>query len=189
MKGHEHESKIYVVSRASHSEQYGLDERRNDCGVREKSKKMQQLDVFFNNFSTCFGHHYAHLQENKTCVTACGVLRWFCWMWLVAVVGRCLVGCYCTVKFTVRLTMHGHRHLKKRFWISGGSEVLYSSVCATHTFGPGHSLVQELQKSLPPGLKRSQRAVVQLSAPNSRNWNAQNWTSTPLRVTFRVVSN
>ena len=39
-----------------------------------------------------FGHHYAHLQENKTYVTACGVLRWFCWMWLVAVVGRCLVG-------------------------------------------------------------------------------------------------
>jgi len=23
-----------------------------------------------NTFSTCFGHHYAHLQENKTCVTA-----------------------------------------------------------------------------------------------------------------------
>jgi len=46
-----------------------------------------------NTFSTCFGHHYAHLQENKTYVTARGVLRWFCWMWLVAVVGRCLVGC------------------------------------------------------------------------------------------------
>jgi len=46
-----------------------------------------------NTVSTCFGHHYAHLQENKTCVTACGVLRWFCWMWLVAVVGRCVVGC------------------------------------------------------------------------------------------------
>ena len=29
----------------------------------------------FNNFSTCFGHHYVHLQENKTYVTACGVLR------------------------------------------------------------------------------------------------------------------
>jgi len=39
-----------------------------------------------NTFSTCFGHHYAHLQEKKTCVTARGVLRWFCWMWLVAVV-------------------------------------------------------------------------------------------------------
>jgi len=23
-----------------------------------------------NTFSTCFGHHYAHLQENKTCVRA-----------------------------------------------------------------------------------------------------------------------
>jgi len=51
-----------------------------------------------NTFSTCFEHHYAHLQENKTCVTACVVLRWFCWMWLVAVVGRCLVGCeHCEV--------------------------------------------------------------------------------------------
>jgi len=46
-----------------------------------------------NTFSTCFGRHYAHLQENKTCVTARGVLRWFCWMWLVAVVGRCVFGC------------------------------------------------------------------------------------------------
>jgi len=47
----------------------------------------------FNSFSACFGHHYAHLQENKTCFTAGVVLRWFCWMWLVAVVGRRLVGC------------------------------------------------------------------------------------------------
>ena len=31
--------------------------------------------------------------EQRPCVTACGVLRWFCWMWLVAVVGRCVVGC------------------------------------------------------------------------------------------------
>jgi len=23
--------------------------------------------------------------EQRPCVTACGVLRWFCWMWLVAV--------------------------------------------------------------------------------------------------------
>ena len=26
-------------------------------------------------------------------VTVFGVLFWFCWMWLVAVVGRCLAGC------------------------------------------------------------------------------------------------
>jgi len=50
-----------------------------------------------DTYSTCFGHHYVHLQENKTCVTAYGVLRWFCWMWLVAVVGRCVR----TVTFTV----------------------------------------------------------------------------------------
>ena len=43
--------------------------------------------------STCFGHHYAHLKENKGSVTVFGVLFWFCWMWLVAVVGRCVVGC------------------------------------------------------------------------------------------------
>jgi len=30
--------------------------------------------------------------EQRPCVTAYGVLRWFCWMWLVAVVGRCVVG-------------------------------------------------------------------------------------------------
>jgi len=46
-----------------------------------------------NTVSTCFGHHYAHLQETKTCATAHGVLCWFCWMWLVVVVGRCVVGC------------------------------------------------------------------------------------------------
>jgi hypothetical protein len=43
--------------------------------------------------STCFGHHYVHLQEIKDRVNAYGVLLWFCWMWLVAVVGRCVVGC------------------------------------------------------------------------------------------------
>jgi len=73
-------------------------ENKSKCEVREKTNKMQQLDVYYQHFSTWFGHHYANLQENKTCVTARGVLRWFCWMWLVAVVGRCLVGCeHCEV--------------------------------------------------------------------------------------------
>ena len=47
--------------------------------------------VLSTSVSTCFGHHYAHLQENKDRVTVFGVLLWFCWMWLVAVVGRCVV--------------------------------------------------------------------------------------------------
>jgi len=49
--------------------------------------------LLLTSVSTCFGHHYAHLQENKDPVTAFGVLFLFCWMWLVAVVGRCLAGC------------------------------------------------------------------------------------------------
>jgi hypothetical protein len=49
--------------------------------------------LLLTSVSTCFGHHYAHLQENKGPVTVFVVFFWFCWMWLVAVVGRCLVGC------------------------------------------------------------------------------------------------
>ena len=49
--------------------------------------------LLLTSVSTCFGHHYAHLQENKCPVTTFGVLFWFCWMWLEAVVGRCVVGC------------------------------------------------------------------------------------------------
>ena len=49
--------------------------------------------LLLTSASTCFGHHYAHLQENKERVTVFRVLFWFCWMWLVAVVWRCLVRC------------------------------------------------------------------------------------------------
>ena len=62
----------------------------------ESMKREDQQDATIRCFlltsvSTCFGHHYAQLQENKGPVTAFGVF-WFCWMWLVAVVGRCLAG-------------------------------------------------------------------------------------------------
>ena len=61
---------------------------------RERKPTRCNNQMFIINIvSTCFGHHYAHLQENKTYVTACVVLRWFCWMWMVAAVGRCVVGC------------------------------------------------------------------------------------------------
>jgi len=54
-------------------------------------KKEDQQDATIRcllliSVSTCFGHHYVHLQENKDPVTAFGVFFWFCWMWLVAVV-------------------------------------------------------------------------------------------------------
>ena len=62
------------------------------------NRKKQQQDatircLLLTSVSTCFGHHYAHLQENKEPVSAFGVLFWFCWMWMVAVVGRYLAGC------------------------------------------------------------------------------------------------
>jgi hypothetical protein len=61
--------------------------------------------LLLTSVSTCFGHHYAHLQENKGPVTASGVLFWFCWMWLVVVVGRCIVGCeHCSHPTTQRPT-------------------------------------------------------------------------------------
>ena len=55
--------------------------------------QLNRNSLLLTAVSTCFGHHYAHLQENKGPVTAFGVLFWFCWMWLVAVDGRCLAGC------------------------------------------------------------------------------------------------
>ena len=64
----------------------------------QNMKKEDQQDatircLLLTSVSSFFGHHYAHLQENKGPITAFGVLFWFCWMWLVAVVGRCLAGC------------------------------------------------------------------------------------------------
>jgi len=80
--------------------------------------------LIFNNFSTCFGHHYAHLQENKTYATACGVLRcnkrgkldisfnvffvWYC------VVNLDEISCVYESVY-----MHGHRHLKFTLHVSG----------------------------------------------------------------------
>ena len=64
---------------------------------REDQQDATMRCLLLTSVSACFGHHYAHLQENKGPVTAFGVLFWFCWMWLVAVVGRCLEGCeYCS---------------------------------------------------------------------------------------------
>ena len=64
------------------------------CIVWRDRKNQQDAKIrclLLTSVSTCFGHHYAHLHENKDRVTAFGVLFWFCWMWLVAVVGRCVL--------------------------------------------------------------------------------------------------
>ena len=58
--------------------------------VKRERKNQQDAIIrclLSTSVSTCFRHHYALLQENKGRVTAFGVLFWFCWLWLVAVVG------------------------------------------------------------------------------------------------------
>ena len=51
---------------------------------REQNMKREDQQVatirclLLTSVSTCFGHHYAHLQEIKYPVTAFGVLFWFC---------------------------------------------------------------------------------------------------------------
>ena len=57
---------------------------------RDKTNKMQQSDVYYQLLSQhVSGIIMPIFRRTNTCVTAYGVLRWFCWMWLVAVVGRC----------------------------------------------------------------------------------------------------
>jgi len=62
---------------------------------RERKPTRCNNQIFFIKF--CLNMFRALLcpssGEQRPCVTSCGVLRWFCWMWLVAVVGRCVVGC------------------------------------------------------------------------------------------------
>ena len=72
-----------------------LDVVGSGCGALVSSNQQDATVrcLLLTSVSTCFGHRYTRLQENKGPVTAFGVLFWFCWMWLVAVVGRCVVGC------------------------------------------------------------------------------------------------
>jgi len=43
--------------------------------------------------STCFGHHYAHHQENKTVSYCMRCSAWVCRLWLVVVLWSCVVSC------------------------------------------------------------------------------------------------
>ena len=55
------------------------------CEERKNQQDATVRCLLSTSVSTCFEHHYAHLQENKDRVTAYGALLWFCWMWLVQV--------------------------------------------------------------------------------------------------------
>ena len=82
---------------------------------REKTNKMQQSDVYYQQCLNMFRASLCPSSGEKIpCVTACGVLRWVCWMWLVAVVGRCVVGCeHCpTTQRPTTTTNHIQQNLR-----------------------------------------------------------------------------
>jgi len=54
--------------------------------------------------------------EQRPCVTACGVLHWFCWMWLVPVLGRCVAGCQHTVLGRKRRASHCRKEVALMKW-------------------------------------------------------------------------
>jgi hypothetical protein len=66
---------------------------------REDQQDASIRCLLLTSVLTCFGHHYAYLQENKGPVTAFGVLFWFCWM-------RCVVGCEHTVLASYNAAPH-----------------------------------------------------------------------------------
>ena len=89
-------SAFYVRFLSHNYDFWGKHHFETTNGLNMKREDQQDATIgclLLTSVSTCFGHHYAHHQESKGPVTAFGVLFWFCWMWLVAVVGRCLAGC------------------------------------------------------------------------------------------------
>jgi len=69
---------------------------------------MQKSDVYYQHFLNMFRASLCPSSgEQRLCVTACGVLCWFCWMWLVAVVGRCVVGCEHCEGYCSNAVIHG----------------------------------------------------------------------------------
>ena len=76
---------------------------------RERKPTRCTNQMFIINF--CLNMFRASLcpssGEQRPCVTAYGVLRCFCWMWLVAVLGRCVVGCEQKQRSTPYTVTHG----------------------------------------------------------------------------------
>jgi len=53
------------------------------------------------SISTCFGHRYAHHQENKTVSYCMWCSAWVCRLWLSVVLWSCVVSCVHCVTVTV----------------------------------------------------------------------------------------
>jgi len=57
------------------------------------------------SISPCFGHHYAHHQENKTVSYCMRCSAWVCRLWLAVVLWGCVVSCvHCVRMWAGRCT-------------------------------------------------------------------------------------
>ena len=75
------------------------------CIVNIRWRERNQQDATNSMFiiklsiSTCFGHHYAHHQENKTVSYCMRCSAWVCRLWLAVVLWSCVVSCVHCVHF------------------------------------------------------------------------------------------
>jgi len=59
---------------------------------REKQQNAtNSMFIIKLSVSTCFGHHYAHHQENKTVSYCMRCSAWVCRLWLAVVLWSCVV--------------------------------------------------------------------------------------------------
>jgi len=85
-----------------------------------KVKRGNQQDATNSMFiiklsvSTCFGHHYAHHQGNKTVYYWMRCSAWVCRLWLAVVVCSCVLSCVACVEVTVRRRTHSSRRSSTR---------------------------------------------------------------------------
>ena len=61
--------------------------------VKRENQQDATNSIFIINLSisTCFGHHYAHHQENKTVSYCMRCSDWVCRLWLAVVLWSCVV--------------------------------------------------------------------------------------------------
>ena len=81
-----------------------------NCEVREKTNKMQQSDVYYQLLSQHVSGIIMPIFRRTKTVCYC---VWYCWMWLVAVVGRCVVGCKHCEGYCSNSNLHSARILQR----------------------------------------------------------------------------
>ena len=90
--------------------------KKTQISTEPKVKRENQQDATNSMFiiklpiSTCFGHHYAHHQENKTVSCCMRCSAWVCRLWLAVALWRCVVSCVHTTHLHKTTANHSLTH-------------------------------------------------------------------------------